>query len=275
MKTLRNFFALFVMGALVLASCEKKNEGGPAVDPAPAPGEDEPEVVFPDIMPVIDAPGAGNITIAVYAPSNTCGGIIIAGNFNNYTPSDVTYAFTKLEGEDRWWTITLPYAADFDGKVIALTQDGKGSWDTQWGLNSPEDELENVVKLAGECTFVGDLNPKEVKVQSIPDGTVVFIGIKEWKTAPCAERNKAGKATFTLTAAALPEGETGRKGALVLDVDGYKVSIPVVQGEVKDPATSVENVESVLNGKIFNLLGVEVDENYKGIVIKNGQKTIQ
>lgn len=78
-----------------------------------------------------------------------------------------------------------------------------------------------------------------------------------------------------LTAAALPEGETGRKGAIVLDVDGYKVSIPVVQGEVKDPATSVENVESVLNGKIFNLLGVEVDENYKGIVIKNGQKFIQ
>ena len=30
-----------------------------------------------------------------------------------------------------------------------------------------------------------------------------------------------------------------------------------------------------LNNKIYNLLGVEVDENYKGIVIKNGQKYIQ
>ena len=29
------------------------------------------------------------------------------------------------------------------------------------------------------------------------------------------------------------------------------------------------------DNKIYNLLGVEVDENYKGIVIKNGQKYIQ
>ena len=76
-----------------------------------------------------------------------------------------------------------------------------------------------------------------------------------------------------LTATALPEGEKGRKGAFVIDVDGYKLSIPVVQGEVE---TGVENVVTPsFNGKIYNLLGVEVDENYKGIVIKNGQKFIQ
>lgn len=264
MKTLRNFFALFVMGALVLASCEKKNEGGPAVDPAPGPGEDEPEVVFPDIMPVIDAPGAGNITIAVYAPSNTCGGIIIAGNFNNYTPSDVTYAFTKLEGEDRWWTITLPYAADFDGKVIALTQDGKGSWDTQWGLNSPEDELENVVKLAGECTFVGDLNPKEVKVQSIPDGTVVFIGIKEWKTAPCAERNKAGKATFTLTAPALPEGaQVGIVGAITPELN-WNITSPILmtKGEGNTWTAEAEVGDACAYKYFVSLDGTWTDANW-------------
>ena len=78
-----------------------------------------------------------------------------------------------------------------------------------------------------------------------------------------------------VAADALPEGEKGRKGALVLDVDGYKLSIPVVQGDVEEE-TGVENVVAPsFNGKTFNLLGVEVDENYKGIVIKNGQKTIQ
>ena len=78
-----------------------------------------------------------------------------------------------------------------------------------------------------------------------------------------------------LTAEALPEGVTGRKGAFVIDADGYKLSIPVVQGEVEEE-TGVENVVAPsFNGKTFNLLGVEVDENYKGIVIKNGQKTIQ
>lgn len=77
-----------------------------------------------------------------------------------------------------------------------------------------------------------------------------------------------------VTADALPEGEKGRKGALVLDVDGYKLSIPVVQGDVEEE-TGVENVVVPANNKTYNLLGVEVDENYKGIVIKNGQKTIQ
>ncbi len=76
-----------------------------------------------------------------------------------------------------------------------------------------------------------------------------------------------------LTATALPEGETGRQGALVIDVDGYKLSIPVVQGEVVN--TGVDNVVVPTNNKTYNLLGVEVDENYKGIVIKNGKKTIQ
>jgi hypothetical protein len=76
-----------------------------------------------------------------------------------------------------------------------------------------------------------------------------------------------------LTAEALPEGVTGRKGAFVIDADGYKLSIPVHQGDVE---TGVENVVAPsFNGKTYNLLGVEVDENYKGIVIKNGQKSIQ
>ena len=77
-----------------------------------------------------------------------------------------------------------------------------------------------------------------------------------------------------LTADALPEGVAGRKGAFVLDIDGYKLSIPVVQGDVEEE-TGVENVVVPANNKTYNLLGVEVDENYKGIVIKNGQKTIQ
>lgn len=77
-----------------------------------------------------------------------------------------------------------------------------------------------------------------------------------------------------VSADALPEGEKGRKGALVLDVDGYKLSIPVVQGDVEEE-TGVENVVVPANNKTYNLLGVEVDETYKGIVIKNGQKTIQ
>ena len=76
------------------------------------------------------------------------------------------------------------------------------------------------------------------------------------------------------TAAPLPAGETGRQGIVTIDADGYKLDIVINQGEVVN--TGVENVVAPLfDNKIYNLLGVEVDENYKGIVIKNGQKYIQ
>lgn len=34
-------------------------------------------------------------------------------------------------------------------------------------------------------------------------------------------------------------------------------------------------VENEFSGKIFNVFGIEVDENYKGLVIRNGKKYIQ
>lgn len=201
MKTLRNFFALFVMGALVLASCEKKNEGGPAVDPAPGPGEDESEVVFPDILPTIDAPGAGNITIAIYTPSNTCNGAILVGagvgegGTDDWDPAAKNHPFEKLNGEERWYTITIPYTPALGVKVVAVPSEGDAAWGTQWGMIT--DEAENVVLLDGTAILDNSENDGEVKASGFNDGEVVFIGIKEWKSAPCAERNKAGKALFT------------------------------------------------------------------------------
>ena len=83
-----------------------------------------------------------------------------------------------------------------------------------------------------------------------------------------------GYVVAQFTAAPLPAGETGRQGIVTIDADGYKLDIVINQGEVVN--TGVENVVTPsFNGKTFNLLGVEVDENYKGIVIKNGQKYIQ
>ncbi len=37
----------------------------------------------------------------------------------------------------------------------------------------------------------------------------------------------------------------------------------------------IANPETDENAPIYNVLGVQVDENYKGIVIKNGKKYIQ
>ena len=76
-----------------------------------------------------------------------------------------------------------------------------------------------------------------------------------------------------VTAEPLTEG-TGRQGIVTFNADGYVYELIVNQGEVVN--TSVDNVVAPMHdNKIYNLLGVEVDENYKGIVIKNGQKYIQ
>ena len=83
-----------------------------------------------------------------------------------------------------------------------------------------------------------------------------------------------GYVVAQFAAAPLPAGETGRIGIVTVDADGFKLDIVIKQGD-GGPATGVENVVVPANNKTYNLLGVEVDENYKGIVIKNGQKTIQ
>ena len=85
-----------------------------------------------------------------------------------------------------------------------------------------------------------------------------------------------GYVVAQITAEALPAEVEGRQGYVTIDADGYVLNIPVHQGKVESDDTAVENVVAPLfDNKIYNLLGVEVDENYKGIVIKNGQKYIQ
>lgn len=41
---------------------------------------------------------------------------------------------------------------------------------------------------------------------------------------------------------------------------------------IYDKETTLTPTRSLNNGKTYNLLGIEVDENYKGIVIRDGKK---
>lgn len=175
-------------------------------------GSDNEEGELPETLPQIMVPGDGYVTIAIYVPSNTCNGVILVGaglgegGTDDWAPEEKNNPFTELEGEDRWYTITVPYSDDLGVKAIALTPEGEAYWNNQWGMNSIYDLYENVVILQGQGYFYLE-NGGEPKLTELLDGSVVYIGIKEWKSAPCVERNKAGEATFTLTAVApLPEG---------------------------------------------------------------------
>ena len=242
MKTLKNLFALLVMGVLVLVSCEKK---GPEIVEA------EPSD-FPEIMPILNEPAKDSVTIAIYVPQGTCNGAILAGSFNDYTVGDQTYKFKKIEGEDeRWLVVTAPFAEDLAVKAIALTEAGVSDWGTQWGMNIEDKSIENIVILSGEGTLEEE-NGGEQKLTKIPAGGIVFVGIKEWKSAPCVERNKAGEATFTLTAVApLPEGaKVGIVGKLSEELT-WNIGSPVVMEQNGNTYTATYTVGDACEYKYF------------------------
>lgn len=72
----------------------------------------------------------------------------------------------------------------------------------------------------------------------------------------------------------LPEGESGRRGTITFEADGATVEFTIIQGV--DPTEGIEDtkVDAKFNNKKYNVLGVEVDDNFKGVVIRNGKKTI-
>lgn len=69
----------------------------------------------------------------------------------------------------------------------------------------------------------------------------------------------------------VPANAAAREGKIVINALGKEYSIAVKQVET----TAIDNVKFLNDGKTYNLLGIEVDENYKGVVIRNGEKFIQ
>jgi hypothetical protein len=117
----------------------------------------------------------------------------------------------------------------------------------------------------GIYTNVGDLENWDIEADEWLQLAVDTTGYSQY-----------GAVTAQINAEAMPTDIEGRQGVVTLDLDGFLVDILVNQGKVESDDTAVENVVAPLfDNKTFNLLGVEVDENYKGIVIKNGQKYIQ
>ncbi len=68
------------------------------------------------------------------------------------------------------------------------------------------------------------------------------------------------------------------KVALRFMTDGCGLVLQRIEIEASGASSAIDNIianESDENAPIYNLLGVQVDETYKGIVIKNGKKYIQ
>lgn len=73
---------------------------------------------------------------------------------------------------------------------------------------------------------------------------------------------------LTITVA---ETAASREGVVELDAMGLPVTIIVDQGDVQ----GIENVRYQNDNKLYNVLGQEVNEDYKGVVIRNGEKFVK
>ena len=72
---------------------------------------------------------------------------------------------------------------------------------------------------------------------------------------------------------ALPEGVTGRTGTITFNADGAELTFTIYQGEGMGVPTVKEGR---FDNKSYDVLGREIkDANFKGVVIRNGQKTLK
>ncbi len=70
------------------------------------------------------------------------------------------------------------------------------------------------------------------------------------------------------------ENLTGDAREEVVFLQAYGAKLPIVIKQA--PGTSgLLNVKAVNDNKTYNIFGVEVNEDYKGVVIKNGAKLLQ
>ena len=72
----------------------------------------------------------------------------------------------------------------------------------------------------------------------------------------------------------LPDDETGRRGIVTFEADGATYEFVIKQGEAPDAVESTK-VDFRHDGKTYNMLGVEVGDDFKGVVIRNGEKSIR
>ena len=133
-------------------------------------------------------------------------------------------------------------------------------------------EAESVAHYEGDeenytIVLYSNVNPDEWEVLS--DADWVYYDY----SAEYYEEYDAGLLMFVVDA--LPEGETGRVATVTVSADGATQDFIIIQGETPEGIEETQANTLILNNKTFDVLGREVDDNFKGVVIKNGKKIVR
>ena len=133
----------------------------------------------------------------------------------------------------------------------------------------------------GAYLWLGGKNKKFFTIPAVAGGSTIKMGVESHK--PTEGRGvelyiggtkmdgPAVPGAYEEQTWTVPEGET--VDVVVDNTNGCHVYFIEV---TSDGANSIKEVVKVINnGAVYNLAGQKVDENYKGVVIKNGKKMLQ
>ncbi|MBP6231006.1 MAG: glycogen-binding domain-containing protein [Paludibacteraceae bacterium] len=170
MKKVKFLFMAFVAVAMTLASCSKDEPTTPVVPVDPPKGLEE--------QPVIAAPAAGQVTIAMRIPAGTdCYGV----SFRSATGGTIHIA-EKVSKTKTWYSVTVDLA-DAKGKGCLLLKDStvNTNWTTQWSKT-------DLVVLEGSGAELIDDFGKALSCSE--GGVVVYVSIDSWQEVPCTPDTK-------------------------------------------------------------------------------------
>ena len=127
--------------------------------------------------------------------------------------------------------------------------------------------------------WLGGANKQFFTIPAVAGGSTIKMGIESHKTSDArgvdllVNGESIGKFTPTTYEEhtwTIPAGEA--VDVVVDNTNGCHIYFIEVSS---DPTSIQEVVKVISNGAVYNLAGQKVDENYKGVVIKDGKKMLQ
>ena len=187
--------------------------------------------------------------------------------FHTYGDMNIDMAFNAYYTDLHYFTDTRIEDVPAEGGVLQMSfKDNKDQWVTT-------DTLEFACNISTDFEAEADLydaegnaiNPK--KSDLIADYEII--------TGPFTYEEGGSEyiqlaALVTIEVKANPKAEA-REEVVYLQAYGAKLPIVIKQA----PGTALENIRVINDNVRYNIFGQEVDKNYKGIVIKNGVKSLQ
>lgn len=193
-----------------------------------------------------------------------------------------TYFKTTEEGDDAIYHYTGNYQhldlgiyggwgylhTEDDTNLIFGRDGGTSSIHIDPMLYSIDDETEEPTY----SLFIEKITDDEEELEEIPEWLDIEVANEDYTTDEDGNFVHGIDYDLVFTATALPEGEATRSVQIEFAQTGAKLTVTITQDIDADGISTVVEKTPIKNSRTFNLAGQPINNNYKGIVVKNGKK---